>query len=215
MTQRPAEPLTFTWRDGEVSGARSVTDGEPRATLVLAHGAGGDMNHAQLAGMAGGLAANGIEVVRFNFPYSEAGRKAPDRQEKLEACYWAVAKEVSASTSRLYLGGGSMGGRIASHIVSDGFPVAGLVFKSYPLHPPGKHERIRDAHLKRIAVPMLFLWGTRDSFATPELLERTIASLPTATLHRIEGGDHSLKVRGRSTADVLGEVVGVISDWIA
>ena len=215
MSPGPAEQLTFTWRDGEVSGARSRPDGEPKATLVLAHGAGGDMNHPQLAGMAERLATNDIEVVRFNFPYKEAGRKAPDRQEKLEACYWAVAKEVSASAARLYLGGGSMGGRIASHIVSDGFPAAGLVFQSYPLHPPGKPERIRDAHLKRIAVPMLFLWGTRDPFATPELLERTIASLPAATLHRIDGGDHSLRVRGRSTADVLDEIVGVISRWIA
>ena len=214
MTPRPAEPLTFTWRDGEVSGARSVTDGEPRATLVLAHGAGGDMTHPQIAGMAEGLAAHGIEVVRFNFPYREAGRKAPDRQEKLEACYWAVAKEVSASASRLFLGGGSMGGRIASHIVSDGFPAAGLVFQSYPLHPPGKPERMRDAHLARIAVPMLFIWGTHDPFGTPELLERTVASLPSATLHRIEGGDHGLKVRGRTGADVLDEVIGVISRWI-
>jgi predicted alpha/beta-hydrolase family hydrolase len=215
MSPRPAEPLTFTWRDGGVSGTRSSPGGEPRATLVLAHGAGGDMTHPQLAGMAEGLAANGIEVVRFNFPYREAGRKAPDRQEKLEACYWAVAKEVSGSATRLFLGGGSMGGRIASHIVSDGFPAAGLVFQSYPLHPPGKPERLRDAHLARIAIPMLFIWGTRDPFGTPELLERTVASLPSATLHRIEGGDHGLKVRGRTGADVLDEVVGVISRWIA
>ena len=215
MSPRSAQPLRFTWRDGEVSGARSLPDGEPRATLVLAHGAGGDMNHPQLIGMAEGLAGNGIEVVRFNFPYREAGRKAPDRQEKLEACYWAVAKEVSGSATRLYLGGGSMGGRIASHIVSDGFPAAGLVFQSYPLHPPGKPERIRDAHLARIAIPMLFIWGTRDAFATPDLLERTVASLPSATLHRLEGGDHGLKVRGRSGAEVLDEVVAVISAWIA
>lgn len=214
MSPHPAESLTFTWRDGDVSGSRDLPDGEPRATFILAHGAGGDMNHPQLAGMAQGLAASGIEVVRFNFPYREAGRKAPDRQEKLEACYWAVAKEVSASAARLYLGGGSMGGRIASHIVSDGFPAAGLIFQSYPLHPPGKPERMRDAHLARIAVPMLFIWGTRDAFATPELLEKTVASLPTATLHRIEGGDHGLKVRGRTAADVLDEIVGVIAGWI-
>lgn len=214
MSPRPAKPLAFTWRDGEVSGARNLPEGEPRATLVLAHGAGGHMNHPWLVGMAEGLAAGGIEVVRFNFAYREVGRKAPDRQEKLEACYWAVAKEVSAQAARLYLGGGSMGGRIASHIVSDGFPAAGLVFQSYPLHPPGKPERLRDAHLARIGIPMLFLWGTRDPFATGDLLARTVSVLPTATLHPIEGGDHSLRVRGRTPADVLSEVVGVIARWI-
>lgn len=209
-----AEPMSFAWRDGEVSGARHPARGDRRATLVLAHGAGGNMDHPQLVAFGEGLAANGIDVVRFNFPYREAGRKAPDQQEKLEACYWAVAKEVSSTPGRLFLGGGSMGGRIASHITADGFPAAGLVFQSYPLHPPGGHERLRDAHLKRIGVPMLFVWGTKDPFATPELLEATLATLPHATLHRIEGGDHGLKVRGRKPADVVDEVVGVISDWI-
>lgn len=215
MSPRPPERLAFAWRDGEVSGIRDRPEGDAQATLVLAHGAGGNMDHPQLAGMAEGLAAKGIEVVRFNFPYREAGRKAPDRQEKLEACYWAVAKEISAGAPRLYLGGGSMGGRIASHITADGFPAAGLVFQSYPLHPPGKPDRMRDAHLGRIGVPMLFVWGTRDAFASGELLPRTVATLPTATLHRIEGGDHGLKVRGRTPADVLSEVVDVISRWIA
>lgn len=209
-----ADPVSFAWRDGEVSGLVDRAGGDPRATLVLAHGAGGDMDHPQLAGMAERLAARGIEVVRFNFPYREAGRKAPDPQEKLEACYWAVAKEVASGAGRLYLGGGSMGGRIASHITADGFPATGLVFQSYPLHPPGKPERIRDEHLSRIGVPMLFLWGTRDPFATPELLERTIASLSAAALHRIEGGDHGLKVKGRKPADVLDEITEVIDLWI-
>lgn len=214
MSPRSAERLTFAWPDGEVSGARNRPDGDARATLLLAHGAGGTMDHGQLVGVAEGLAATGIEVVRFNFPYREAGRKAPDRQEKLEACYWAVAEEVSAGASRLCLGGTSMGGRIASHITADGFPAEGLVFQSYPLHPPGAPERMRDAHLGRTGVPMLFLWGTRDPFATGDLLPRAVANLPTATLHAIKGGDHGLRVRGRSPADVLAEVVDVISGWI-
>lgn len=204
----------FTWRDGEVSGLRNPAANKQRATVVLGHGAGGDMSHPQLAAMAEGLAAEGIETVRFNFPYREAGRRAPDRQEKLEACYWAVAKELASGGGRLFLGGGSMGGRIASHIVADGFPAAGLVFQSYPLHAPGKPERLRDDHLKRIAVPMLFLSGTSDPFATRALLERTLAELPGATLHWIEGGDHGLKVKGRPAKDVLREVVTTISAWI-
>jgi uncharacterized protein len=209
-----AEPLRFAWRDGEVSGVRHAPSGDRRATLVWAHGAGGTMNHPHVTGVAEGLAAEGIETFRFNFPYTEAGRKSPDKQEKLEACYWGVAKEVAANAGRLYIGGGSMGGRIASHLVSDGFPAAGLVFQSYPLHPPGKPERLRRDHLKRIAVPMLFIWGTRDAFATGDLLEETLAELPTATLHRIEGADHGLKVKGRTQADVLAEVVATIVAWI-
>ena len=108
-----------------------------------------------------------------------------------------------------------MGGRIASHIVADGFPAAGLAFQSYPLHPPGKPERMRDAHLRRIAAPMLFVSGTRDSFASGDLLDRTVASLPNATLHRIQGADHGLKVKGRSQQDVVAEVVTTIAGWIA
>ena len=210
-----AEPLRFAWRDGDVSGARDAPAESRVATLVWAHGAGGDMNHPSPSGVAHGLAEAGIEVFRFNFPYREAGRRAPDKQDRLEACYWGVAKEVSSSADRLFLGGGSMGGRIASHIVADGFPAAGLAFQSYPLHAPGKPERMRDAHLRRIAVPMLFVSGTRDSFASGDLLDRTVASLPNATLHRIEGADHGLKVKGRSQQDVVAEVVTTIAGWIA
>lgn len=208
------ESLRFAWADGEVSGARHEPDGRRVATVVWAHGAGGDMNHPHLTGVATGLASRGFEVYRFNFPYREAGRRAPDKQERLEACYWAVAKEVAAAADRVFLGGGSMGGRIASNIVADGFPAAGLAFQSYPLHPPGKPERMRDAHLRRIAVPMLFVSGTRDSFASGDLLDKTVASLPTATLHRIEGADHGLKVKGRTQQDVIGEVVATIATWI-
>ena len=209
-----AEPMRFAWRDGEVSGARHAPKGERRATLIIGHGAGGDMDHPHIAGMAEGLAADGVEAFRFNFPYREAGRRAPDKQDRLEACYWGVAKQVAESADRLFLGGGSMGGRIASHIVSDGFPAAGLVFQSYPLHAPGKPERLRNAHLKRIAIPMLFVSGTRDAFASGDLLDETVKDLPTATLHRIEGADHGLKVKGRTQDDVLSEVVGVIAAWI-
>ena len=207
------ERTTFAWRDGKVSGewhrpANATT------VLILGHGAGGDMNHPLLVEVASRLAGTGVAVVRFNFPHREGGRKAPDRQDTLEACYWGVAKAVASSAERLYLGGTSMGGRIASHIVAGGFPAAGLVFQSYPLHPPGKPERLRDAHLTRIAVPMLFVSGTRDSFATRELLEKTVASLPSATLHLIDGADHGLKVRGRPPADVQDEIVSTIGGWI-
>ena len=209
-----SEPLRFAWRDGEVSGARHDPAGPARATLVWAHGAGAGMDHANVVGVAEGLAASGIAVVRFNFGYREQGRKAPDKQDRLEACYLAVATAVAEGADRLFVGGGSMGGRIASHIVAGGFDAAGLAFQSYPLHPPGKPERLRDAHLRGITIPMLFVSGTKDDFASGDLLDRTVAGLPTATLHRIEGANHGLRVKGRPQADVLAEVVSTISAWI-
>lgn len=210
-----AQPVTLTWRDGEVSGAWHRPPGASRGALVLGHGAGGDMDTAQLVAVADRLAAARVAVLRFNFPYREEGRRAPDSQDRLEACYWAVAKEAAGEAERLYLGGRSLGGRIASHIVADGFPASGLVFLGYPLHPPGKPERLRDAHLGRIGVPMLFLSGTRDSFARAELLQRTTKKLRTATLHWFEGGDHSLKVPGRAPEEVAAELVAAILDWVA
>jgi predicted alpha/beta-hydrolase family hydrolase len=205
---------TFHWDEGEVSGAWHRPSGAARAALVLAHGAGHGMNTRLLIDVGEALAERGVAVLRFNFPYMEAGRRAPDPQPRLEACYRAVADAVAEEFERPYLGGKSMGGRIASHVVADGFAASGLVFLGYPLHPPGRPERIRDAHLRRIDAPMLFLQGSRDSFAMPDLLHSTVASLPLARLVEIEGGDHSFKVRGRSTADVTGELVEAIDDFV-
>jgi predicted alpha/beta-hydrolase family hydrolase len=209
------EPARFAWRDGDVSGAVHRPASDRRATLIWAHGAGGSMDHPHVVGVAEGLAARRVEVVRFNFPYKEQGRKAPDRGDKLEACYLGVADAVASTADRLYLGGGSMGGRIASQIVAGGFPAAGLAFQSYPLHPPGKPERLRDEHLYRIGVPMLFVSGTKDEFASGDLLDGVVAKLPTATLHRSEGANHGLRVKGRTPAEVLAEVVDTIDAWIA
>ncbi len=108
-----------------------------------------------------------------------------------------------------------MGGRIASHIVAAGVPASGLVFLSYPLHPPGQPQRLRSAHLKRVSVPMLFLHGTRDAFAREALLRGVLAGLPTATLYDVEGADHGLTVRGRDPGDVTRELVDVTRRWMA
>ncbi|MGZ4189841.1 MAG: alpha/beta hydrolase family protein [Actinomycetota bacterium] len=207
------EKTTFDWGGGTVSGIWDHPE-SGRDYLILGHGAGGTLQTPQLKTYAERIAARGLGAVRFNFAYAEAGKKAPDRTDKLEACYRAVAEAVSARADRLFIGGRSMGGRIGSHIVAQGFPAAGLVFLAYPLHPPGKPERLRDEHLKTIDVPMLFLQGTRDPFARPDLLERTIRSLPTATLHPIADGDHSHKVPGRSAADVMDELVDTTFEWV-
>ena len=206
---------SFKWDSGEVSGVWHRPAGGANSGLVLGHGAGSNMNARFLLDIADALASRGIAVVRFNFPYTEAGRRTPDPQPRLEACFRAVASVVAEEIPKLFLGGKSMGGRIASHIVADGFPTRGLVFFGYPLHPPGKPERLRDVHLKRISAPMLFLQGTRDNFATPELLRRTVASLRTAKLVEIEGGDHSFKVPGRAPADVMTELIDAAVQFIA
>jgi len=206
---------SFKWDSGEVSGVWHRPAGGASSGLMLGHGASSNMNARILVDIADALASRGIAVVGFNFPYAEVGRRVPDPQPRLEACFRAVATSVSEEIPRLFLGGKSMGGRIASHIAADGFPTRGLVFFGYPLHPPGKPDRLRDAHLKRISAPMLFLQGTRDTFATPELLRRTVASLRTAKLVEIEGGDHSFKVPGRASADVLTELIDAAAQFIA
>jgi predicted alpha/beta-hydrolase family hydrolase len=208
-----SEDTTFEWDGGTVSGAWDHP-AKGADYLVLGHGAGGTIHTPQLKQYAELIAERGLGAVRFNFAYAEARKKAPDRAEKLEACYRAVAAAVAERAQNLYLGGRSMGGRIASQIVAAGVPAAGLVFLAYPLHPPGKPERLRDAHLGDITCPMLFIQGTRDSFARTDLLDATIARLPNATLHRVENGDHSHKVPGRTPADVTAEMVEATMDWV-
>jgi predicted alpha/beta-hydrolase family hydrolase len=170
------------------------------ATLVLAHGAGAGMDHPFMAGFARGMAGEGVATMRFNFVYVERGRRSPDPERVLREAWLAAleAAAASAGTGPVLAGGKSLGGRIASMCVADGMPAAGLVFLGYPLHPPGKPERIRDEHLDRIGVPMLFLHGTGDPFAQPALLARVVGRLgDRATLLDVEGADHSFNVRGR------------------
>lgn len=204
---------TIRWEGGTVSAAWHHP-ARGKTYLVLGHGAGGNMHTPGLVQVADALAAHGIGAVRFNFPYAEAKRRTPDPQRVLQACYRDVAEHVHAVATRLFLGGRSMGGRVASHIVAEGSPAAGLIFLSYPLHPPGQPQRLRDAHLPKITVPMLFIQGSRDTFAQPDLLEKTLRQLPTATLHVVDGADHGLRVRGRNEEEIVAELVDVIERWV-
>ena len=148
--------------------------------------------------VATGLAARGVTVVTFDFRYMEAGRKAPDRAPVLEAAFadaWRHAVAPARPGTRLFAGGKSMGGRIASQAAARGAfdpRPDGLVFFGYPLHPPGQPDRRRDAHLPGVRCPMIFLHGTRDPFGTPDEMADLSRSLPRATLHVVEAGDHSL-----------------------
>jgi predicted alpha/beta-hydrolase family hydrolase len=153
---------------------------------------------------ADGLARRGFDVLTFNFVYKEQGRGAPDQKAKLEACYQAVILAARAhrklKNNRLLIGGKSMGGRIASQVAAAGAgELSGLVFLGYPLHPPGKPEQLRAAHLRDVHAPMLFIQGSRDAFGTEDEIRSGIegSKLP-ATLYLIEGGDHSFKVPKRS-----------------
>jgi len=174
------------------------------ATLVLAHGAGAGMDHPFMAGFSRAIAEAGVSTLRFNFPYVERGKRSPDPERVLRDTWLAAfdAAVRKAGGRPVLAGGKSLGGRIASMCVADGMAADGLVFLGYPLHPPGKPERIRDQHLYRITVPMLFLQGTKDPFATPALLAKVVRKLgDRATLEPVEGGGHSLKVGGAKADD--------------
>ena len=199
----------------------------PGPTLILAHGAGAPQTHPFMTAFARGLSMRGIGVITFNFLYKERGRRAPDPAARLEACYRAViaaARERQPNAGRrLFVGGKSMGGRIASQVVAadaraGGSPgVAGLVLLGYPLHPPGRPEKLRDVHLPAITAPMLFVQGSRDTFGTPDELRPVLAGCPAADLFVVDGGDHSFKVRGKNApaeAEVHARVQDAISDWI-
>jgi len=207
------EKVTFELAGGTVSGVWHHPH-QGKTYVLLAHGAGGNLHTPGLVHYAEALAARGVGAVRFNFPYAEARRKIPDPPTRLEACFRAVAEEVRSRAAALFLGGRSMGGRIASHLLADGFAAEGLVFLSYPLHPPGQPQRLRAAHLKGISVPMLFLQGSQDAFARMNLLRETVEDLPTATLHVLDGADHGLRIKGRPEEEVITELVDVTLAWM-
>ncbi|MCA1831355.1 MAG: alpha/beta family hydrolase [Actinomycetota bacterium] len=205
---------SFALGDGSaVSGVRHNAE-DAVADLVIAHGAGGSIATPQLVRIADAVATRGVTVTRFNFPYAERGRKSPGSPKEAIACYRSVAEAVAAPGRRLFIGGKSYGGRMASHLAAEGFQTDGLVFFGYPLHAPGKTDRLRDEHLGSIDAPMLFIEGTRDAFARVDLIEKTVASLPRATIHLIDGADHSFAVPGRKSVDVVEELAAVASGWI-
>jgi predicted alpha/beta-hydrolase family hydrolase len=192
---------------------------DPRdATLILAHGAGAGQRSRFMVGFANALAALGVETITFNFPYTEQKRRLPDRRPVLEACYRAVIDAFGSTADRLFIGGKSMGGRIATQVAAADpeRPIAGLVLLGYPLHPPGRPSERRDAHLPAVGRPMLFIQGSRDGFGTPAELTPALASVsPSATLHVVTGGDHSFKVsRTGDQAAVYEDVQRTIAAWV-
>ena len=196
----PEESLRIDTVKGPVS-AKYVRPPSPFATIVVAHGAGAGMDHPFLVGFARACADEGLATLRFNFPYIESGRRSPDTEAVLRDA-WRAASEAAATRRKkgaVWASGKSLGGRIASMSAADGgIAPAGLLYLGYPLHPPGRPERIRDEHLYRIEVPMLFLQGTSDPFASPDLLAGVVKKLgDRARLVPFEGAGHSFEVRGQ------------------
>ena len=190
-----------------------------RAMLVLGHGAGSPAGSPLLRGFCAALAERGVASHRFDFPYMLAGRRAPDRAPVLLEAYRAAfdrAADIAAGVPML-AGGRSMGGRIASMAAAEGMPAAGLVFLAYPLHPPGRPDRIRDAHLYGLEMPMLFIQGTRDAFAPPAMLATVLGRLgPRAQLAPVDGADHGFRTAGarRDAAAVGASLAPAAADFV-
>ncbi len=206
-------------------------------TIILGHGAGANQLSGFMRMVAGGLAGRGFDVITFNFLYSERGRRLPDAKPKLESCYLAVIeaalKHKKLKGNRLVIGGKSMGGRIASQVAaalsdprsdiskqaSRSIEIDGLVFLGYPLHPPGRPEKLRAEHLKDIRVPMLFVQGARDTFGAPDEI-RTVMKQQRfkGEIFPIESGDHSFKVPKSSSVpqqQVYELAMDEIANWLA
>jgi predicted alpha/beta-hydrolase family hydrolase len=174
------------------------------------------MNDRGIQAVAKELRGRGLDVVRFNFPYSEKKSGRPDPMPVLQSCIKAVVGTVRGKP--VIIGGRSMGGRAASMLAAEGFAVDGLLLLAYPLHPAGKPEQLRDAHLPRITIPTLCLNGTRDTLCRRDLMEAVLPRLgANFNMHWLEGADHSfhvLKSSGRTDADVMSEVGDTTHRWL-
>ena len=216
------QPVTIVVSDDQrVSGLLQVPDAA-RGCYVVAHGAGAGMTHPFMASIANELAARGVATLRYQFPYMERGSKRPDTPKAAHAAVRAAVAEAARRLPEmpLFAGGKSFGGRMTSQAqAATPMPgVAGLIFLGFPLHPPGQPSDARGAHLSDVAIPMLFLQGSRDEFATLALLEPLAAALGTrATLRLFDDADHSFHVparTGRKDSEIRTELADAIADWI-
>ncbi|MEX1280946.1 MAG: alpha/beta fold hydrolase [Acidimicrobiia bacterium] len=211
------------WAPGRVVTTRVAGAGGGRP-LVLAHGAGTDQDHDLVTGLRDGLAAAGIPVVTFDYPYMAEGRRRPDRPDVLLACHAAVVDAVGErSGTEPVIGGRSMGGRMATMLAAGGagigpVEVAGVVAFAYPLHPAGKPDRLRVEHLSRIEVPVLMVVGDRDTMCRLDLYDEHVRPLGPVTTHVLAGADHSWRVTkasGRTRPEVVVEAVAATVGWLS
>jgi predicted alpha/beta-hydrolase family hydrolase len=209
--------MDITYDGGSVTG---ITAGEPGPVgVLLAHGAGMGQEHPWMAAVREGLADAGLFVMSFNYRYTEAGRKAPDRMPMLLTVHRAAADAMVEECDRVVLAGKSMGGRVGSHLAGDdGWPAAGLVYFGYPLVPMGKGDPRPVDQLQAIEAPQLFFAGTRDRLSPPPLIAEIARSVSDGTLEVVDDGDHSFKVpkrAGRTNDEVLADIVEMTARWIS
>lgn len=193
--------------------------GDSKALFVCAHGAGGQMMDRGMSRVSDTMRHAGLDVVRFNFLYREKGLNRPDPMPALMETFAAAVAHARAERKprKVVIGGRSMGGRAASMMAAEGFACDGLLLLAYPLHPAGKTEKLRDAHMKDIKVPVLCFNGTRDALCQRNLMEGALKDLPWQ-MHWLEGADHSfrvLKSSGRREDDVYAEVAEVTAGWLS
>lgn len=212
MSPRPAGRAA----GGEAAGGKAAggkAAGGARLGLLLAPGASAGRDQPALVAIDEAVSALGVAVERMDFPYRLAGRRAPDQGpvlvDAVRRAASGLAETAGVAPERIVLGGRSMGGRMCSMAVAEGLPARALVLVSYPLHPPGKPDKLRTEHLPLLTLPCLLVSGTRDAFGTPAELEAATAAIPGLVEHRwLDGGDHGL--RGRDPA-----VASLVADWIA
>ncbi len=208
--------MKIAYDGGTVTGI--VRGGAGPVGVLLAHGAGAGQDHPWMTTVADGLATEGLCVMTFNYRYTEAGRKSPDRLPTLLEVHRAAADALAERCERVVLSGKSMGGRVGSHLAGDeGWPASGLVYYGYPLVAIGKTEPRPTDHLERIGAAQLFFSGTRDRLGPTELIESVASSLADATVIVVEDADHSFRVPKRaekSNEQVLGGIVADTAAWI-
>jgi predicted alpha/beta-hydrolase family hydrolase len=213
-----ARRLTLRNGDLSVTARLAMPDRESGAGIVLAHGAGAGQDHPWMVAMRNGLAEHGLPTMTFNYAYTEAGRKAPDRPEKLLAVHAAALQRMRRYVDTVILAGKSMGGRMASHLAAEtDAEVGGLVYYGYPLVPLGRGTPRSTEHLEEIVAPQLFFCGTRDRLSPPPLVVEVAAGLREADVVVVDDADHSFAVPKRSgttTAAVLDELAASTSRWV-
>jgi predicted alpha/beta-hydrolase family hydrolase len=222
MTAIAAQKIEIDIEKAGAVSALLTRPADARACFVFAHGAGAGMAHPFMETVAQGLSEHGVATLRYQFPYMEKGSKRPDLPAVAHAAVRAAVAEAGRCCAglRLIAGGKSFGGRMTSQAqaISPLPGVDGLAFLGFPLHPAGKPSSDRAKHLADIRVPMLFVQGTRDNLAEMSLLEPVVKSLgPAASLHRVEGADHSFHVlarSGRNDREVMGEILDTFAGWV-
>jgi len=208
--------MNIIYETGSVTGITAGTPGP--VGVLLAHGAGAGQDHPWIVTVREGLARHGLFVMSFNYRYTEAGRKSPDRMPTLLAVHRAAADALAKECDRVVLAGKSMGGRVGSHLAGDeSWPAAALVYFGYPLVPMGKGEPRATDHLRAIGAPQLFFAGTRDRLSPPALIADVARSVPDGTLEVVEDGDHSFKVLKRSATTseaTLDAIIDTTATWL-